>query len=125
MLKVDLIVAQNSGEFHLTANVSVLRYDTVPTEFLTKIVNFKDGAERFVKAQSEGREAAQTKSSGHKSQGPLQARPLGEILSIAEIFFADTNSEVYVPRNWCTKHSRIDNILQVRKILSGPSQLPE
>ena len=28
-------------------------YDTVPAEFLAKIINMKDGAERFVKAQKE------------------------------------------------------------------------
>ena len=34
---------------HLTANGSVLCYDTVPAEFLTKIINIEDGAERFEK----------------------------------------------------------------------------
>ena len=37
----DLEAAQDSLEFFQTANGSVFCYDTVPLEFLTKIINFK------------------------------------------------------------------------------------
>ena len=86
--------------FTNTAIGSVLCYDTVPAEFLTKIINFKDGAERFEKAQSKERAASPTKKSrrdrntsretlGHKSQDQetLETRPLGEILGTAEFFY--------------------------------------
>ena len=38
---IDLEAAQNSLEFFQTANGSVFCYDTVPLEFLTKIINLK------------------------------------------------------------------------------------
>ena len=55
---VDLEAAQNSLEFCQSANGSVVCYDTVPSEFLTKIINIKDGTERVEQAQS-------TKENGH------------------------------------------------------------
>ena len=50
---MDLEAAQNSLEFYQTANGSVLCCDTVPSEFLTKIINLKDGSERFGKGEYE------------------------------------------------------------------------
>ena len=46
---IDLEAAQNSLEFNQTANESVLCYDTVPSEFLTKIINLKEGSQRLGK----------------------------------------------------------------------------
>ena len=48
---MDLEAAQNSLGFYQTANGTVLCYDTVPSEFLTKIINLKDGSERFGKEE--------------------------------------------------------------------------
>ena len=46
-----LEAAQNPLDFfQQTANGSVLCYNTVLAEFLTKIINIKNGSERFVKA---------------------------------------------------------------------------
>ena len=46
----DLEAAQNSLEF-LSDNGSVLCHDTVPSEFLTKVINPKDGSQRSGKAE--------------------------------------------------------------------------
>ena len=46
---IDLEAAQNSLEFTQTANGSVVCFDTVPSEFHTKIINLKDEPERFGK----------------------------------------------------------------------------
>ena len=51
MFVIRLEAAQNSLEFYHTANGSVLRYATVPAEFLTKIINIKDEAQMDVQAK--------------------------------------------------------------------------
>ena len=48
---IDLDATQYSLEFYQTANGSVLSCDTVPSEFLKKIINVKDGSERFGKEE--------------------------------------------------------------------------
>ena len=63
MFVIDLEAAQNSRDFYQTANGSILCYDAVPVEFLTKNINIKDGAERFVKAQSKERKSPPTMKS--------------------------------------------------------------
>ena len=49
---IDLESAQKSFEFYPTAIGGVLRYDTIPAEFFTEIINIKDRTERFVRAQT-------------------------------------------------------------------------
>ena len=58
---IDLKAAPNSLEFYQTATGSVLSYDTVPSEFLTKIINLEDGSERFGKEENEEEESSPTK----------------------------------------------------------------
>ena len=65
---IDLKAAPNSLEFFQTANGSVLSYDTVPSEFLTKIINLEDGSERFGKEENEEEEWSPTKK-GRRDQG--------------------------------------------------------
>ena len=60
---MDLEAAHNSLEFYQTANGSVLCCDTVPSEFLTKIINLKDGSERFGKAEYEEEEPSPKRKS--------------------------------------------------------------
>ena len=48
---IDLEAADRSLEFYQTANGNVLCYDTIPSEFFTKIINPNDGSERFAKAE--------------------------------------------------------------------------
>ena len=52
---IDLEAAQNSPGHFQTANGSVLCHDTVPSEFFTKIINIKDGSERFVESTNKRR----------------------------------------------------------------------
>ena len=112
MFVIDVEALQQSLEFYQTANGSVLCYDTVPSEFLTKIINIKDAAERFVKAQSKERDASPTKKSRRdrntsretSDEEPLQTSQLGEILSIAEFF----HSEIYVQCTCRSKQSKLD-----------------
>ena len=54
MYLIDPKTAQESFDFDQTANGSVLCYDTVPAEFLTMIVNLKDGSPRFVQNATNG-----------------------------------------------------------------------
>ena len=63
MFVIDLESAQNAIDFYQTAIGSVLCYDTVPAEFLTKIININSNTERFVRAQTKEREASPTKKS--------------------------------------------------------------
>ena len=50
---IDLEAVQNSLEFYQTTNGSVVCYDTVPAEFLTKVINIKGGSARFGKEEEE------------------------------------------------------------------------
>ena len=65
---VDLEAAQNSVEFYQKANGSVLCYDTVPSEFLKKIITLRDGSERFVQEE-------EYKKGGFDSQEKESIRP--------------------------------------------------
>ena len=60
---IDLDATQNSLEIYQTANGSVLCYDTVPSDFLKKIINLKDGSERFGKEECKEEESSPTKKS--------------------------------------------------------------
>ena len=52
------------------ANRSVFCYDTVPAEFLTRIINFKNGTEKFVRAQTKERESLPTKKNSRDHSQP-------------------------------------------------------
>ena len=105
---IDLDSAQKTIEFYKTVTGSVSCYDTLPAEFLTKIINIKDGTERFVKAQIKLREALSTKKS----------RP--------EHSQSNQTSEVYVQCTWCTRYSRIGTIFcRCGKKIGWPTQIQE
>ena len=76
---IDLESAQNSLEFYQTANGSVLCYGTVPFEFLTEIINLKDGSERCREEQykekelSHQRETKAVKSMFNVINVPIEA----------------------------------------------------
>ena len=111
----------------------------VPAEFLTKIINIKDGSERFERAQSKEGEASPTKKSsrhrntpretfGHQSkdQERLKTRSLGENLSTAEILEENNDSEVYAQCNYCFKRSRKGTIFRrCAQKFGGQSDLQE
>ena len=61
LFMIDLEAAQNSLQFFQTANGSVLCYDTVPADFLTKIINVQDGSGWFVKEEFLEEDSSPTK----------------------------------------------------------------
>ena len=73
-LVIDLEAAQNSLDLYQTASGSILRYDAVPAEFLTKIMNLKDGTERIQKAQTKERYASPSKRSRRDRNTPRGKR---------------------------------------------------
>ena len=62
MFVTDLHSAFDSLGFRQTANGSVLCYDTVPTEFLYKIINLRSGSEKFAKPRTEKETSPTNKS---------------------------------------------------------------
>ena len=52
---IDLETALNSLDFFQIANGSVSCYDTVPAEFLIKIIDIKDGSAKFVEEKTKRR----------------------------------------------------------------------
>ena len=59
---IDLDAAQNSLEFfYQKANGSVSCHDAVPSELLTKIINLKDGSEKFGKEKYKEEDSSPTK----------------------------------------------------------------
>ena len=115
---IDVEAAQNSLEVHQAANGSTLCYGTVLAEFLTKIINMKDGSKRFVRGEFEEEESSPTKrirrdrgqpreASWHEvKQKTLETRQLGEFSSTADILEENKISEVHAQCN-CTKRNRL------------------
>ena len=119
---IDQEAAQNSLEVHQAASGSVLCYDTVPAEFLTKTINMKDRSEWLVRGEfeeEEEEESSPTKrirrdrgqpreASWHEvKQKTLETRQLGEFSSTAEILKENKSSEVHAQSNCCTKRNRL------------------
>ena len=104
---MDLEAAQNSLGFNQTANGTVLCYDTVPSEFLTKIINLKDGSERFGKDEYLEEQVSPKKRSRHDHGQPretswhntkqetIEPRQLRAISRTAEIIKENRSSEMY------------------------------
>ena len=115
---MDLEAAQNSLGFYQTANGSVLCYDTVPSEFLTKIINLKDGSEWFGKEEYKEEQLSPKKRSRHDHGQPretswhntkqetIEPRQLRAISSSAEIIKENRSSEVHAQCTCCSKRSR-------------------
>ena len=119
LLGIDLEAAQNSLEFHQTANGSVLCYDTVLAEFLTMFINIKDGSERFVKEVCKEEESSPTKGSRRDRGGTswheveqeaLETRQLGKNSRSAEVLQENKSSKVYVQRYFCSNRMQIRNM---------------
>ena len=70
----DLEAAQNSLEVSQTASGSVLCHDTIPSEFLTKIIKTQSGSQRFGKEEQKEEESTPTKRS-RRDQGHLRETP--------------------------------------------------
>ena len=110
--------AQNSLGFYQTANGTVLCYDTVPSEFTTKIINLKDGSERFRKEEFQEEQVSPKKKSRcdhgqpretswhNTKQETIEPRQLRAISSTAEIIKENRSSEVYAQCTCCSKRSR-------------------
>ena len=67
---IDLDAAQNSLEFYQKANGSVLCHDEVPSELLTKIINLKDGSEKFGKEDIQEEDSSPTKKGDSQDKLP-------------------------------------------------------
>ena len=68
---IDLEAVQKSLKLCQTANGSVFYHDTVPSEFLTKIIDLKYGSERFGKEEYNKEEQPSPKKSRHTHENLL------------------------------------------------------
>ena len=118
LFAIDLAAAQNSLEFCQTANGSVLRCDTVPSELLTMIINLKDGSERSRKEENKEEQPSPKKKSryGHgqprdtswhnTKQETSEPGKLTSISSTAEIIKENRSSKFDVQCAYFSKRSR-------------------
>ena len=85
LVVIDLEAAKNSLEVYQSANVSVLCYDAVPSEFFKKIINLKDESERCGKKR-EGIVSQLRATSWHTTrQETIEPGQLTAIFGTAEI----------------------------------------
>ena len=79
---IDLGSAKNSQEIYQTANGSVLCYGTVPSEFLTEII---EGSERFGKEQYKEEESSPTKKSRCEQRSSKRTKAVKSMFNVINV----------------------------------------